>query len=132
MNPSKEFCSEIESKIEIKENKQVMLRIKFDKEKDEIYKVYEISDNRLAVELDKSIKIYSLQTFKLLTEINNERINTSIELKNKDIALTNYYVVNFYKLSDNNYTYYQNIKEEEEIFEIYELKNENLIVCIRR
>ena len=74
-----------------------MLQIKFDKEKDEIYKVYEISDNRLAVELDKSIKIYSLQTFKLLTEINNERINTSIELKNKDIALTNYYVVNFYK-----------------------------------
>ena len=60
MNPSKELCSEIESKTEIKENKQVMLQIKFDKEKDEIYKVYEISDNRLAVELDKSIKIYSL------------------------------------------------------------------------
>jgi len=131
MNPSKELYSEIEPITEIKENKQLITRIKFDKEKDEIYKIYKISDNRLAVELDKSIKIYSLKTFKLLTEINNEKIDTSIELKNSDIALTNYDIVNFYKLSDNKYNYYQNIKEEEEIFEIYELKNGNLIVCIR-
>ena len=132
MNPSKELYPEGESKKEIKENKQIISRIIFDKEKDEIYKIYEISNNRLAVELEKSIKIYSLQTFKLLTEINNERIGTSIELKNKDIALTNYSVINFYKLENNNYTYYQNIKEEKEkeIFEIYELKNENLVVCI--
>ena len=86
----------------------------------------------MAVELNNCIKIYSIKTFKLITEINNERIMTSIELKNKDIALADYSTVKFYKLTGNNYTYYQEISEEKKVFEIYELKNENLILCIRR
>ena len=130
---SKKLSSELESKKESKEKKEVVLKIQFGKkDDDEIYKIYELSDNRLAVELDKCIKIFSLKNFKLITEINNERIGSSIELKNKDIALINYSDVNFYKLSGNNYKFYQKISEEKKIFEIYELKNENLIICIRR
>ena len=111
---------------------EVKFKIQLNKEKDEIYKVYELSYNRLAVELDNSIKIYSLKTYQLITEINNDGINNSIELKNKDIAITNYSTVYFYKLSDNNYINYLKLEEKEEIYEIYELKNENLILCPRR
>ena len=122
--------SEFESK---KENKELVLKLQFDKNKDEIYRVYELSDNRMAIELEKSIKIYSLKNFKLITEINDDNnIGTSIELKNKDIALTRYCSVEFYKLSGNNYIFSQEISEEGELFEIYELKNENLITCSRR
>ena len=125
MNPS-------EPKTESKEkNIEVIFKMKFIKENEEIYQVYELSNNRLAVELENSLKIYSLENFKLITEINNEQIHKSLELKNKDIAISNYDVITFYKLSDNNYISYQKITEKEKIFEIYELKNENLIVCIR-
>ena len=110
----------------------VILKIKLNKEKDEIYKVYELSDKRMAVELENTLKIYSLKTFQLITEINHERINNSIELKNKDLAITDYSTVYFYKLSGNNYINYLELKGEGEIFEIYELKNENLILCFRR
>jgi hypothetical protein len=119
------------------ENKEINLEVKYkiqlDKEKDEIFKVYELSDNRIAVELDKSIKIYSLKTYQLITELNHDKIDNSIELKNKDIAITDYNIVYFYKLSGDNYINYQKFElEDEEIFEIYELKNENLILCPRR
>ena len=118
------------------ENKEINLEVKYkiqlDKEKDEIFKVYELSDNRIAVELDKSIKIYSLKTYQLITELTHDEINNSIELKNKDIAITDYNKVYFYKLSGNKYINYQKFEEDEEIFEIYELKNENLILCPHR
>ena len=111
---------------------EVKFKIQLNKEKDEIYKIYELSDNRIAVELDNCIKIYSLKTYQLITEINNDRINNSIELKNKDIAITNYSTVYFYKLSGKNYINYHKLEEEKKIYEIYELKNENLILCPRR
>ena len=123
--------------VNINENKEkyleVKYKIKLDEEKDEIFEVYELSDNRIAVELDKSIKIYSLKTYQLITELNHDKIDNSIELKNKDIAITDYNIVYFYKLSGDNYINYQKFElEDEEIFEIYELKNENLILCPRR
>ena len=122
--------------VNINENKEkyleVKYKIKLDEEKDEIFEVYELSDNRIAVELDKSIKIYSLKTYQLITELNHDKIDNSIELKNKDIAITDYNIVYFYKLSGDNYINYQKFKEDERIFEIYELKNENLILCPRR
>jgi len=114
-----------------KQNLEIISKIQLNKEKEEIYKVYEISDERLAVELDNSLKIYSLKTFQLITEIKHNRIDKSIELRNKDIAITNYNIVYFYKLSDNNYFNYLKLDGNEEIFEIYELKNENLVLCIR-
>ena len=130
MNPSNNPYYKIESEKDIKaKNLEVILKIKFDEEKDEIYRIYEISDNRIAVELEKCLKIYSLKTFILLTEINHDNIDNSIELKNKDIAICDYSVVSFYKFTENIYIYYQKIKDEK-IFEIYELKNENLILCI--
>ena len=110
-------------------------KIQLDKSNGEIYKVYELSDNnRIAVELEKSIKIYSLKTYQLITEIkiNHDEINNSIELKNKDIAIIDYDKVFFYKLSGNNYINYKKLEGKEEIFEIYELKNENLILCPHR
>ena len=113
-----------------KQNLEIISKIQLNKEKEEIYKVYEISDERLAVELDNSLKIYSLKTFQLITEIKHNRIDKSIELRNKDIAITNYNIVYFYKLSDNNYFNYLKLDGKEEIFEIYELKNENLTLCI--
>ena len=122
-----------------KENKEekhseLIFKIQFNKEKDEIYRVYEISDGRLAVELDNSIKIYSLKTFRLITEINHDCFYRAIELRNKDIAITKYSTVYFYKLSGNNYSNYLKleVKEGKKIYEIYELKNENLVLCIRR
>ena len=122
--------------VNINENKEkyleVKYKIKLDEEKDEIFEVYELSDNRIAVELDKSIKIYSLKTYQLITELNHDKIDNSIELKNKDIAITDWKEVYFYKLSGDNYINYQKFKEDERIFEIYELKNENLILCPRR
>ena len=114
------------------QNLEVISKIQLNKEKEEIYKVYEISDERLAVELDNSIKIYSLKNFKLITEINHNRIDESIELRNKDIAITDYNIVYFYKSSENNYFNYLKLDGKEKIFEIYELKNENLVLCIRR
>ena len=123
--------------VNINENKEkyleVKYKIKLDEEKGEIFEVYELSDNRIAVELDKSIKIYSLKTYQLITELNHDKIDNSIELKNKDIAITDWNEVYFYKLSGDNYINYQKFElEDEEIFEIYELKNENLILCPRR
>ena len=120
--------------VNINENKEkyleVKYKIKLDEEKGKIFEVYELSDNRIAVELDKSIKIYSLKTYQLITELNHDKIDNSIELKNKDIAITDYNIVYFYKLSGDNYINYQKFElEDEEIFEIYELKNENLILC---
>ena len=133
MNSLNKPCSEIESK-KVNEDKkiEIVLKIEFEKEKNEIYRVYEISDNRLAVEFDKCIKIYSLKNFKLITNIEHERIDNSIELKNKDIAIHDYSTVNFYKLSENDYVFYQKLSEEGKIYEIYELKNETLALCIRR
>ena len=112
---------------------EIKFKIQLNKEKDEIYKVYELSDNRIAVELEKSIKIYSLKTFHLLTEINHDNNNNSMELKNKDIAITCYRIVYFYKLSGNNYINYLQLEEKNKkrIYEIYELKNDNLILCFR-
>ena len=60
---------------------EIKFKIKINLEKDEIYKVYELSDNRIAVELDKILKIYSLKTYKLITEINHDKI----KIKRKDI-----------------------------------------------
>ena len=120
---------------------EIKLKMHVDKEKGAIYKVYEISDNRIAVELKNSIvifssqtivKIYSLKTFQLITEINTEGDNNSIELKNKDIAIVHDRTVHFYKLSGNNYINYLKLEEKKHIYEIYELKNENLILCFHR
>jgi len=112
---------------------EIKIKMELNKEKDEIYKVYELSDNRLAVELENSIKIYSLKTFHLLTEINHDNVNNSMELKNKDIAITCYRIVYFYKLSGNNYINHLQLEEKNKkrIYEIYELKNDNLILCFR-
>ena len=44
---------------------EVKFKIQLNKEKDEIYKIYELSDNRIAVELNNFIKIYSLKTYQL-------------------------------------------------------------------
>ena len=113
-------------------NFELIYKMQFNKEKEEIYKVYELSDERLAVDLSNQIKIYSLKTFKLITEINHDNFNNFIELKNKNIALACYNTIYFYKLSGNNYINYLKLEEENKkrIFEIYELKNENLILCI--
>ena len=112
---------------------EVKIKIKVNKENDEIYRVYELSDNRLAIELENSIKIYSLKTLQLLTKIKHDNVNNSIELKNKDIAIAGYRSVYFYKLSRNNYINYLKLEEKNKkrIYEIYELKNENLILCFR-
>ena len=122
---------EIHEKEKVRKHLELMLKIQLNEEEDEIYKVYELSDKRLAVELENCIKIYSLETFQLMTEINHKKINKSIELKNKDIAITDYDTVYFYKLSGNNYSNYLKLKEKyKNIFAIYELKNENLILSI--
>ena len=93
----------------------------------EIYKVYEISDKRIAIETDDYLKIYSIKNFQLITEIKTEYDYESVELKNKDIIIA-YYDIKFYKLTGNNYEFYNTIKQDNgKIFCIYELKSENLV-----
>ena len=106
---------------------EVKIKIELNKEKDETYKVNELSNNRLAVELENSIKIFSLKTLQLLAEINHDNVNNPLELKNKDIAIASYRIVYFYQLSGNNYINYLKPEEKNKkrIYEIYELKNEN-------
>ena len=111
---------------------EIICKIKFNKYLDEIYKVYLLSDKRISIETEHKIKIYSLKTFQLITEIKIESKYNSIELKNKDIAVAHYVNIDFYKLSGKKYILYQKIKDEEEIISIYELKNGNLIAGIHR
>ena len=47
----------------------------------EIYKVYEISDKRIAIETEHYLKIYSITNFRLITEIETEHNYKSIEFK---------------------------------------------------
>ena len=121
---------EIIFKLNFKKNEEKKESIEGKKEKKnsiEIYKVYEISDKRIAIETDDYLKIYSIKNFQLITEIKTEYDYESIELKNKDIIIA-YYDIKFYKLTGNNYEFYNTIKQDNgKIFCIYELKSENFV-----
>ena len=70
-----------------------------------IVKIYELSNNRIAVikrEMydfkEEEIKIYSLNTFKLLFEIKfKEKTKNIVELKNKDLVRATSSSIEFYK-----------------------------------
>ena len=93
---------EIIFKLDFKNNDEKKESIEGEEEEEkislEIYKVYEISDKRIAIETDDYLKIYSIKNFQLITEIKTEYDYESIELKNKDIIIA-YYDIKFYKLT---------------------------------
>ena len=106
--PSKKFIEiNIEKEEEeIDENKiEKYFRIHIDNlnEKNYIYNVYSLSNERFAV-LDKDgtfEKIYDLNTGKYITKITNAKIKNITELKNKDLVLNSSYEIYLYKLLPN-------------------------------
>ena len=76
-----------------------------------IYKVYELSNKRIAVleEDEPEIKIYSLNG-KYLTKLVHNHIRTIIELKNTDLIICSTNEIEIYKLKKNNdYELFQSI-----------------------
>ena len=102
-----------------------------------IDKIYELSNNRIAVikivndfPQEEVLKIYSLNNFKLLSEIKlKEKTKNIVELKNKDLVRSfktisykernsNWRIFSsfeFYKLYNQKYELFQKIEEEERI-----------------
>ena len=85
-----------------------------------ISKIYELSNNRIAIikreeyySEEEELKIYSLNTFKLLSIIKFKGISQIIvELKNKDLVRSISSSLEFYKLSGQKYKLFQKIEEE--------------------
>ena len=104
-------------------------------EENNIDKIYELSNNRIAVIKRKyyfeeeELKIYSLNNYKLLYEIKlKERSKNIVELKNKDLIRAISSSLEFYKLDGQKYKLFQKIEEEKiNINSILGLMNGNLI-----
>ena len=142
----------IEKSVEIDESKfQNKFNMDFGDET-EIYSICELSNNRIAILDSKNnkVKIYSLQNFKLLTEIKQDFIKNIIELNNNDLIINSDSKIYFYKLLQNqNYELYQTINEygkgrykirdhneikadqddDYKLNSIYQLMNGDLISC---
>ena len=87
-------------------------------EESNIGKICELSNNKIAVikreeneSEEEELKIYSLDTFKLLSEIKFKgKSRNIIELKNEDLVRSIYSSLEFYKLNDQNYELFQRIE----------------------
>ena len=109
---------------EIIEDSIIIDKSKFEKQfniyfnnKTEIYKVYELSNKRIAIldNEEKEMKIYSLKTGNLINKITQEYIRNIIELNNKDLVINSSSKIFLYKLlQDKNYELYQTIDEYEQ------------------
>ena len=109
---------------EIIEDSIIIDKSKFEKQfniyfnnKTEIYKVYELSNKRIAIldNEEKEMKIYSLKTGNLINKITQEYIRNIIELNNKDLVINSSSKIYLYKLlKDQNYELYQIIDEYEQ------------------
>ena len=100
-----------------------------------IAKIYELSNNRIAVikrehyDFKEELKIYSLNTFKLLLEIKfKEKTKNMVELKNKDLVRAMSSSIEFYKISGQKCELFQKIEEKEiNIYFILGLMDGNLV-----
>ena len=97
----------------------------YESESNDIKKIFELSNNRIAVQKKDELKIYSYNTFKLLSIIKN--FGTFLELKNKDLVRRTYHNIEFYKLYGQKYELFQKIEEENYINSICGLMNGNLV-----
>lgn len=105
-------------------------------EESNIAKIYELSNNRIVIikrevydSIEEELKIYSLNNFKLLSEIKlKEKTQDIVELKNKDLIRALSSCLEFYKLYGQKYKLFQKIEEEKiNINSILGLMNGNLI-----
>ena len=132
-------------------NDQITIMAKLEKKfcinlpkKNDINKIYEFSNKRIAVcdRKGKKIKIYSLKTGKFITEIESENITGVTELKNSDLIIYSSTKIYFYKLLQNNhYELYKSIDENKQgtlkneeyddfcLYSVHELMNGNLLSC---
>ena len=101
-----------------------------------ISKIYELSNNRIAIikreeycSEEEELKIYSLDTFKLISVTKFKGISQNIvELKNKDLVRSISSSLEFYKLSGQKYEFFQKIEEEKiNIYSILGLMDGNLV-----
>lgn len=136
----------------------LQITTKFNFDHNRIFKINELSNQRIGVLLNNSLLIYNLKSFQILDEVKfpildcnyDEGICDFIELKNTDLVLWSIKQILFYHLIENKYQLYQTINglEEEnkeksidygfysrsskkgEINSIYELSTGKLILCI--
>ena len=98
-----------------------------------IEKIFELSNNRIAIQKEYQLKIYSYKNFKLLSVIRFETSNITsfkdifIELKNKDLVRRGDSYIEFYKLYRQEYKLFQKIEEYSN--SIFGLMNGNLVSC---
>ncbi len=122
--------------LEIDVNYEMSLKMK----ESNIGNIYELSNNRIAIlkkfyynnmmninqkDLPRELKIYSLNTFKLLSTIKfKDDTSNIIELKNKDLVRKTNTSLEFYKLFAQNYEFFQKIENKSNL--ILGLMNGNL------
>ena len=140
-NLNKEAQEEDKNEKKIIKNKDENLKIDariemiWKMEESNIGKIYELSNNRIAVikieenDSNEELKIYSLDTFKLLSGIKfKEKSRNIIELENQDLVRSIYSSLEFYKLSGEKYELFQKIEEEKiNIYFILGLMDGNLV-----
>ena len=106
---------------------QLEIAFKFE-EKEKIDNIIELSNERIGIKILDEFKIYSLETMKLITTINDGGFNDKyIELANKDLARKSSSHIQFFKLSGNEYHLFQTIEENDNINAIIKLMNGNLV-----
>ena len=78
--------------------------------------------------LPQALLIYSLNTFKEIYKINNDKeIFDIIELKNNDLILNSFNSIYIYKLSKKEYELFQTIDESGKCISLFGLINSNLV-----
>jgi hypothetical protein len=97
-------------------------------EKEKIDEILELSNERIAIKNEKELKIYSLNTLKLITKIDNiSKSDSYIELENKDLVRKSDSYIHFFKLKRKEYQLFQTIDEKEKINCFIKLMNGNLL-----
>ena len=121
-------CNEEKSEILINNDSlEIILKLN---EREQISQILELSNERIAINNKKELKIYSLNTFKLITKIdNNKKTYKYIELGNKDLARKSGSKIQFFQLSGKEYQLFQTIDEKEKIRCLIKLKRGSFLLA---
>ena len=114
-----------------------------------IEKIKELSNKRIGILLENSLRIYNIDSFKKLEEIKipnlsdkysyGKEIFDFIELKNSDLVLWSPEYIFFYQKTDDKYNYcvdysifmkFKILRKKYRINSIYELSNSKLAFCV--
>jgi hypothetical protein len=120
-------CNEEKSEILINNDRlEIVFKLN---ERETISQILELSNERIAINNIKELKIYSLNTFKLITKIDNNKQSVKyIELGSKDLARISVTKIQFFQLSGKEYQLFQTIDEKEVISSFIKLKRGSLLL----